>query len=254
MRIEKIYRYPVKGLSAEALEAVALTPGEMLAHDRRFALAQGDAPFDVAAPRWLSKRNFGCLMVNERLALLHTAFDPHDGSHAICAPGAAPFLGDTRTEEGKAAIALYLTDFLGAEARGEPRFIEAPGHRFSDVAMKVVSIIGLGSLHALEAEAGMVLDPLRFRANFYFSGGRPWAEFDWIGKEIQIGQVRLKVVKRIVRCAATEVNPETAARDADPPRDLRRHFGHADLGVYAEVLDGGKIALGDALEPMMLDL
>ena len=75
MRIEKIYRYPVKGLSAEALEAVALTPGEMLPHDRRFALAQGDAPFDVAAPRWLSKRNFGCLMANERLALLHTALD-----------------------------------------------------------------------------------------------------------------------------------------------------------------------------------
>jgi uncharacterized protein YcbX len=254
MRIEKIYRYPVKGLSAEALEAVALTPGEMLAHVRRFALAQGDAPFDVAAPRWLSKRNFGCLMVNERLALLHTAFDPHDGSLAIRAPGAAPFLGDTRTEQGKATIAAYLTAFLGPEARGEPRFIEAPGHRFSDVAMKVVSIIGLASLHALEAEAGMALDPIRFRANFYFSGGRPWAEFDWLGQEIQIGQVRLKVVKRIVRCAATEVNPETAARDANPPRDLRRHFGHADLGVYAEVLEGGQIALGDALEPMMLDL
>jgi len=238
MRIEKIYRYPVKGLSAEALEAVALTPCEMLAHDRRFALAQGDAPFDVAAPRWLSKRNFGCLMANERLALLHSAFDPHDGSLAIRAPGAAPFLGDTRTAEGKAAIARYLTDFLGPEARGEPRFIEAPGHRFSDVAMKVVSIIGLGSLHALEAEAGM----------------GPWAEFDWLGQEIQIGQVRLQVVKRIVRCAATEVNPETAKRDANPPRDLRRHFGHADLGVYAEVLEGGQVALGDALEPMMLDL
>jgi uncharacterized protein YcbX len=193
-------------------------------------------------------------MANERLALLHTAFDPHDGSLAIRAPGAEPFLGDTRTAEGKAAIARYLTDFLGPEARGEPRFIEAPGHRFSDVAMKVVSIIGLTSLHALEAEAGMALDPLRFRANLYFSGGRPWAEFDWIGQEIQIGQARLKVVKRIVRCAATEVNPETGKRDADPPRDLRRHFGHADLGVYAEVLEGGQIALGDALEPMMLDL
>jgi NitT/TauT family transport system ATP-binding protein len=81
-------------------------------------------------------------MVNERLALLHSAFDPHDGSLAIRTPGAGPFLGDTRTEEGKAAIARYLTDFLGPEARGEPRFIEAPGHRFSDVAMKVVSIIG----------------------------------------------------------------------------------------------------------------
>jgi uncharacterized protein YcbX len=62
------------------------------------------------------------------------------------------------------------------------------------------------------------------------------------------------VVKRIVRCAATEVNPQTAARDADPPRDLRRYFGHADLGVYAEVLEGGQVALGDALEPMILAL
>ena len=91
MRIEKIYRYPVKGLSAEALEAVALTPGEMLAHDRRFALAQGDAPFDVAAPRWLSKRNFGCLMANERLALLHTAFDPQGGALPSAPPAPRPF-------------------------------------------------------------------------------------------------------------------------------------------------------------------
>ena len=56
--------------------------------------------------------------------------------------------------------------------------------------------------------------------------------------------------KRIVRCAATEVNPETAARDANPPRDLRARFGHADLGVYAEVLEGGRVAVGDALEPL----
>ncbi|MFC7540819.1 MOSC N-terminal beta barrel domain-containing protein [Siccirubricoccus deserti] len=44
MRVENIYRYPVKGLTAEALEEVTLTPGACLPHDRRFALAQGDAP------------------------------------------------------------------------------------------------------------------------------------------------------------------------------------------------------------------
>ena len=37
-------------------------PGECLPHDRRFALAQGDAPFDPAAPAWVQKRHFGCLM------------------------------------------------------------------------------------------------------------------------------------------------------------------------------------------------
>lgn len=250
MRVEHLYRYPVKGLTAESLEEVTLAEGECLPHDRRFALAQGDAPLDPAAPAWLPKFHFGCLMANARLALLHSAFDPRTGQLAIRPPEGAPFLGDTRTEPGRAAIAAWLTAFMGEEARGTPRFVEAPGHNFTDNAKKAVSIIGLASLHALEAAAGQRLDPLRFRANVYVSGAAPWAEFDLIGQEIQLGAARLRVFKRIVRCAATEVNPESAVRDADPPRDLRRHYGHADLGVYAEVLEGGRVAVGDALEPL----
>ena len=221
MRIETIYRYPVKGMTAEAMEEVALTPGATLPEDRRFALARGDS-----------------------------AFDARSGELFLRLPGQPPLSASTRTEQGRAAIATALTAYLGNEARGSLRFVEAPGHSFSDVAKKVVSIIGLSSLHALEKVAGMPLDPLRFRANVYVSGGSPWAEFDWIGQEIQLGQARLRVVKRIVRCAATEVNPATGERDATPPRWLRDHFGHLDLGVYAEVIDGGRIAGGDALEAL----
>lgn len=253
MRVEKIYRYPVKGLTAEALEEVALTEGETLPHDRRFALAQGDAPFDEATPAWLQKRHFGCLMANARLALLHSAFDPKTGQLAIRGPDAPPLVANTRTDEGRTAIAAYLTAFLGEEARGQPRFVEAPGHAFTDVAQKCVSIIGLASVAALSEKAGIRLDPLRFRANVYVAGGAPWAEFDLLGQEIMLGRARLRVFKRIVRCPATEVNPETAERDAKPPKLLREHFGHMDLGVYAEVIEGGRVAVGDALEPLQLD-
>ena len=254
MRVEAVYRYPVKGLSPEALEEVELIPGECLPHDRRFALAQGDAPFDAAAPSWLPKRHFGCLMANARLALLRTGFEPRSGRLSIVAPDRPPFVGDTRTEEGRGAIAAFLGDFLGPEARGTPSFVEAPGHNFTDVSTKCVSIIGLSSLHALEAAVDMPLDPIRFRANLYVSGGEPWAEFGLLGQEIQIGSARLRVFKRIVRCAATEVNPDTAERDAKPQRWLRERFGHADLGVFAEVLEGGQVAVGDALEPLQADL
>ena len=254
MRVEHIYRYPVKGLTAESLEEVTLSPGQCLPYDRRFALAQGDAPFDAAAPAWLPKFHFGCLMRNERLALLHSAFDPRSGQLAIRPPEGPPLVASTRSPEGRAQIAAFLAGFLGEEARGAPRFVEAPGHNFTDVATKCVSIISLASLHALEAAVGQALDPLRFRANFYVSGSHPWAEFELLGQEIILGGARLRVFKRIVRCAATEVNPETAARDADPPRWLRRHFGHADLGVYAEVLEGGRVAVGDALEPLEAEL
>jgi len=253
MRVEAIYRYPVKGLSPEALEEVTLAPGECLPHDRRFALAQGDAPFDPAAPSWLPKRHFGCLQANARLALLHTAFDPRSGCLLIRAPDRLRLVADTRTDEGRAEIAAFLAGFLGPEARGTPRFVEAPGHNFTDVAVKCVSVIGLSSLHALEAAVGVELDPIRFRANVYVSGGEPWAEFGFVGQEIQLGSARLRVLKRIIRCAATEVNPRTAERDADPPRWLRERFGHAHMGVYCEVLEGGRVAAGDALEPMEAD-
>lgn len=254
MRIEHLYRYPVKGFSAEALDDVVLRPGECLPDDRRFALSQGDSAFDPAAPAWVPKYHFACLMKNARLAKLHVAFDPRAHLLAIRHPDGPTLAAATDTAAGRAEIADYLTRFLGDEARGTPSFVEVPGHNFTDVATKAVSIIGLSSLHALEEAAGRRLDPLRFRANVYVSGGPPWWEFGLVGQDILLGGARLRVFKKTIRCPATEVDPITAERDANPPAWLRAHFGHAYLGVYAEVLGGGRIAMGDALEPVEPDL
>ena len=62
-----------------------------------------------------------------------------------------------------------------------------------------------------------------------------------------LGGVRARVVKRTMRCAATQVNPETAQRDIDLPRELRQAFGHADMGVYAEIVAGGTVRRGDGV-------
>ncbi|MGK7866269.1 MOSC domain-containing protein [Falsiroseomonas sp. E2-1-a20] len=252
MRVERISRYPVKGLSPEAMEAVDLRPGEGLPDDRRFAFAQGDSPFDPAAPVWLQKRHFACLMANARIAAIRAGYE--DGILRLHAPPAPVFEADLRTEAGRSAAAAWMTDYLGEEARGALRFAEAPGHAFTDIAAKAVSILGLNSVRALEEKVGMTLDPIRFRANIHVAGGKPFAEFDWIGREILLGGARLRVFKRTQRCPATEVNPATAERDAKPQKWLREHFGHMDMGVYAEVLEGGRVALGDALEPVQAEL
>ena len=139
------------------------------------------------------------------------------------------------------------------ELNGPPKVLtgELPSgdkHSFSDVANKVVSIINLASVAALEKASGWTIDPLRFRGNIYVSGWPAWHEFDLLDSEIAIGaQARLKVVKRIVRCAATNVDPATGIRDLTIPAALLKTYGHADCGVYAEVLTGGEIAAGDAL-------
>jgi uncharacterized protein YcbX len=247
MRIERIYRYPVKGLSAEALEEVSVAAGECLPWDRAFALAQGDAPFDPADPHWLQKSHFMCLMKNARITKLHSAFDPRTGVLAIRGPH-GEIAENALDPEGQAAIGAWLAPFLGEEARGAPRFHHVPGASFCDQRAKVVSLINLASLAAYEADQGATRELMRFRANIYFNGAAPWSEFDWIGREILVGGTRMRVVKRTVRCAATEVNPETAERDANPVKELRALYGHADLGVHAEVIEGGKIAVGEAIQ------
>jgi uncharacterized protein YcbX len=111
-----------------------------------------------------------------------------------------------------------------------------------------VSIINLASVSALETAVGAPVHPLRFRGNVYVEGWPAWHEFDLLGHEIAIGEgARLKVVKRIVRCAATNVDPDTGARDLAIPETLLRSFGHADCGVYAEVIEAGEITAGDEL-------
>jgi uncharacterized protein YcbX len=118
------------------------------------------------------------------------------------------------------------------------------------VARKVVSIINLASVAALEDAAGAPVNPLRFRGNLYVAGWPAWHEFDLVGQQIAVGSsVRLKIVKRIVRCAATEVDPDTAMRDLPIPALLMQTYGHADCGVYAEVTTPGAIAVGDGITP-----
>ena len=53
------------------------------------------------------------------------------------------------------------------------------------------------------------------------------------------------MVKRITRCAAVNVDPDTAARDLEIPPALMRRLGHNECGIYAEVIAGGPIATGD---------
>ncbi len=247
LTLAHIYRYPVKGLSPEPLEQIPLSPGEMLPNDRRFAIAHGTTRFDPAAPEWMEKTNFLMLMRNERLARLKSRFDDATGMLTLRRDDRVVARANILEPTGRTVIEQFFAAYMGSEVRGAPRLLTAPGHSFSDTARKVVSLIGLASISDLERVTRVPVDHRRFRANLYFTDGRAWQEFDWMGKELAIGAVRLRVVDRIQRCAATNVDPTTGVRDLNIPLALQEGFRHGDLGVYAEVTKGGKIAIGEEI-------
>jgi len=246
-RLEKIYRYPVKGLSAEPMARASLSAGQTIAGDRQYAIENGPIGFDPAAPAYFPKQRFLMLMRNERLARLDARFD--DATHTLALrDGGDTVRGDLSTPEGRRHIEAFFAAICADELRGPPKVLSAPGHSFSDVARKVVSIINLASVAVVEQLVGAPVDPLRFRANLYVAGWPAWGEFDLLGRTLALGaDVRVRVVKRIVRCAATNVEPGTGLRDLDIPHSLFRACGHSDCGIYAEVVAGGTIAPGDAM-------
>jgi uncharacterized protein YcbX len=245
--ITGLYRYPVKGLTPEPLPHVVLTAGQTLPADRRYAVENGPSGFDPADPRWMSKAYFLMLQRDEWLAGLHTHFDDASNVLTIRHNDRIAAKGDLETAQGRTAIEQFFASNFANQIKGPPKVLKGKDHSFSDVANKVVSIINLGSLQAIEDVIGQPVHPLRFRANLYVRGWPAWHEFDLLGRTLAIGNVRLKVVKRIVRCAAINVDPDTAARDLSIPHTLMRRFGHGDCGIYAEVITGGAIAAGDTV-------
>lgn len=254
--LAQIHYYPVKGLSVQRLDGATLTPGKGLPDDRRYAITHGATTFDPTAPTWLPKTNFVMLARDEKLATVEARFDAADHTLVLLRNGRQVARGRINTPTGRLLIEQFLAAFLAGEGRpgdgrgavpGPYKLVDAPGHMFSDIAEQAVSLINLASCKDLERVTRAPVDPRRFRGNFLLDGLPAWAEAGWVGRRLRIGATELEVFKTIRRCAATEVNPDTGVRDIPMIKALHGGYGHTDCGVYARVISGGPVTVGDTL-------
>jgi uncharacterized protein YcbX len=248
-RVAALYRYPVKGLSPELLEQAPLAPGGTMPADRMWAIEAIPGKLDPEQPKHLPKIVFYMLMRDEALARLRTRYDDATATLTVAdATGAELARGDLARAEGRAAIEAFVAGFLGAALRGPPRIVSAAGHSFSDVREKCLHVVNLASLRELECIAGRRIDIRRFRANVVLDDLPAWSELDLVGRDVKIGGVLLRGLKRTERCAATNVDPATGARDMAIPGMLQAALGHTDFGIYMSVMSPGTLATGDAVE------
>lgn len=248
MQVQTLHHYPVKGLSGQALKQVELQAGQGFPMDRVFGFARPDSGFDPDNPKPLAKTNFVVLARDAGLANIRSHFDGKTGHLAL-----DDLSFDLETARGREAAATYLQETLGLPEAERPTLYASAPHRFTDVSvvspqlMNAVSLINLDSVSAFADRIGQPVDPARFRGNILFSGAEAFSELDWHGRSLRLGSARIRVVMRTKRCAATEVNLHTGARDLKVPALLHRMLGHADMGIYAEVTHPGRVAPGDAL-------
>jgi uncharacterized protein YcbX len=247
-RLAAIYRHPVKGFTPEQLKEAELTAGAYFPCDRIYAVEDGPTPFDAAAPAFVAKHAFAVLAKLPEMAGARTRYDEASATLTVEAAGHPSLSARLDRPEGRQAFERWLTRLLGGKASGPLKVVSAPGHHFTDNPRGFVSILNLESLRALGERIGRDVEPLRFRANLHVEAWPAWAENEAVGARVRVGEAELEVLKPIVRCAATEVNPASARRDMDPPRALFEHYGHVLCGVYASVVSGGSVRPGDRAE------
>lgn len=239
--LAEIWRHPIKGIGAEPLDKVRLFAGGPMPFDRAFAVLTGESQ-DTG--EWQKCRNFarGCFGPELMAITASTDGDLITLRHPKC----ADLTLNPQTDS--AQLVDWLKPIYPSERPQPHTLITAPKGGIADASFSAVAILGRSSLAALGETLGQNLDVRRFRGNLWIDGSAPFEELDWVGRELKIGAVHLKVVDRIARCRATETNPETGVRDAGTLKALRTHWGHTNFGIRAEILTDGEIKRSDRLE------
>lgn len=249
-RIASLHRYPVKGFTPERVSSAELIAGGYFPGDRLFAVENGPSGFDPSAAAFVPKTRLTVLAQIPKLALARTSYDQRTGVLSVQSERMAAFIDDLRSDQGKAAFAAWLAEFLDRDdRRGELKVLTAPPHRFTDNPRGFISVVNLHSVRDLESRLGRPINPLRFRANVYVEGWPAWSELDLApDAPVKIGYAATTLVKFIKRCIATHVNPETGERDVEIVAALRDLYGHPYCGIYLDVAAGACINEGDPAE------
>ena len=118
------------------------------------------------------------------------------------------------------------------------------------------TLVSTGSLEALGEATGAAqpVDGRRFRMTIGIDGVDPHAEDGWIGRRVRVGGAVVAVRAHVGRCATTTRDPDTGIRDLDTLGAIAAYRSDVvtreplPFGVWCEVVEPGRVALGDPVE------
>ena len=260
--VSRISIAPVKGLALIHPDEVLLERTGV-AGNRRFHIVDADGR------RYNQLRNGALVQIKpdydpgaERLELSFP-----DGTVAA---GAVSLGGEVTTDfHGRPVPGRYVEGPFSealSEWAGRPlRLVQSPPGLAVDRGRGHVSLVSKASLEQMARSAGQdgPVDGRRFRMLFEVDGSAPHEEDTWIKRQLRIGEALVRLRGDVGRCAITTQNPETGRPDFDTLRTIAGYREltaneagkkHVPFGVYGEVLEPGRVAVGDPIQVVELSL
>jgi hypothetical protein len=205
VRVAELWRYPVKGLRGEAVE--------------RLEVAADGIPGDR-----------GLAVVDERGIVTGRRKQRMIGLPATLDEDSEPLVDGRPWQSAEGAAAIR--DVAGRSAK-----LTRPigGHEHDAAQILLLS-------DASVAQLGY--DRRRFRPNIYFEGADGPVEQEWVGHEVQVGGLRLRVDEPCERCVITTIDPDTIEVELEVLKRIRAELAGL-MGVDCRVVEPGIVAVGD---------
>jgi uncharacterized protein len=245
MEVVGLWRYPVKSLQGEPLDAARVEQDGVLG-DRRWGIRD---------------QRTGRILTARRRPELLGAYASYDGDEPVIRlPGGRTVVGPGKRTDGHLsewlASPVSLVASVGSAPGRAEYFADAtddtsqavewtmPEGRYVDAApvllLTTVSLRTAASHHPNGA-----WDPRRFRPNILIDlEGEGWIEDSWVGQQVRVGAVTVIPTQRCIRCTMVTRSQPGLDADVEIFRTLARHHrGH--FGVWSEVLTPGNLCVGD---------
>jgi uncharacterized protein YcbX len=249
-QVAALWRHPIKSHGREALDGVTLTAGATMPWDRTWAVTHAQTKFNPGAPDWASSRNFMIGTLTPALVGLWAQLDTEAGQITLTHADRDPITFAPDLPADQARFLAWVAPLCPPERPQPTGIVKVPGRGMTDTSFPSVSLMNAASHAAVEGAMGGPLEAERWRGNIWIDGLDAWAEEGWIGKRVAVGAAVLEIVEKVGRCMHTAANPRSGRRDADTLGTLKAAFGHTDFGVYATVVQSGRVALGDRVRAL----
>lgn len=255
MRVAALYRYPVKGFTADECEMLSVVEGGRVAGDRVLGFRFGNAA--IRDDTWGTKYEFVALVNTPGLARLQLRFD-HKKLRLRITSRNEVVVDETLDDGGRRRAAAAIGDYvlnlaenpLSSHPDRLPLRLVGDGitPRYQDDQDGFVTLHSRESLAALAATANSPdLSEHRFRSNIAIEGVKAWEEQTWVGRKFRIGEVDFEAVSPKGRCLATHANPLTGERDVPIMKILLKAFVREKptFAIAMTTRRPGEIHIGD---------
>jgi uncharacterized protein YcbX len=242
---------PVKSLLLHHPEELRLEPYGVAA-DRRFYLVRDDGRLLAGlhhGPLALVRADWDAL--RDRLRLTFPDGDVVEDDVRLAESVFTDFWG--HRVAGRVVVGPWAEALAGFAGRSV-RLVKADAPA-GGVDAEPITLVSSESIAELARQAGLpALDGRRFRMLLEIEGCEPHEEDTWSGRRVRLGEAVVEIGGPVPRCATTTRDPSTGKRDFDSLRAIAAYRGKRDgkkidFGVYARLVEPGRVRVGDPVEP-----